>query len=204
MSLVQTDERLYGKTVHSRRPWRNTKSEQTITAGAVDASSSWVHVTATGTLHTINDGIEGMFLFLTSEALVVVDTVNGNIGGQPTAVIPGVVMIMHLGESGWEVVGNAGTDCRAIREESTDVTVTIADATILVDATSANRSVFMLPCADCVGQVVAVKKIDASGNTVTLDGDGGEQIDGAGTYPLSAQYEFVVVQSDGAQWWRIG
>lgn len=60
-----------------------------------------------------------------------------------------------------------------------------------------------LPPADAaiaLGRVVHVKKIDVSGNAVTLSVQGGGLIDGGSSVSLSAQYKSVSVVSNGAQW----
>lgn len=53
------------------------------------------------------------------------------------------------------------------------------------------------------GYEYVIKKVDASGNPVTVDGNG-VNIDGGATFPLAAQYDFIRVKRDLTQWWRIG
>ena len=93
---------------------------------------------------------------------------------------------------------NAWTDLRAT---SSTTTATLADGTILVDATGGARSVNLPPAATSAWKVYTVKKVDASVNAVTVDPSGAETIDGAGTYPLALQYQSVTFQSDGTTWW---
>lgn len=71
----------------------------------------------------------------------------------------------------------------------------------LCDATSAAIAV-TLPAAASAGDgfPIAFKKTDASGNAITLNPNGSEQIDGAASYVLSAQYSFVVLVCDGTGW----
>lgn len=70
----------------------------------------------------------------------------------------------------------------------------------LCDATSGAITVALPPVATCSGLTVAIKKVDTSANTVTLDGSTSEVIDGLTTQVLSAQYACFVIQSDGTQW----
>lgn len=70
----------------------------------------------------------------------------------------------------------------------------------LCDATSGAITAALPPVATCSGLAVAIKKVDSSANTVTLDGDTSEVIDGATTQVLSARYACMVIQSDGTQW----
>lgn len=51
------------------------------------------------------------------------------------------------------------------------------------------------------GRTVTIKKVDASGNAVTVTpNDPGETIDGATTYALSSQYDSVTLVCDGLVW----
>jgi hypothetical protein len=79
-----------------------------------------------------------------------------------------------------------------------DTTLSSAHFTLLVDASGAAR-VITLPAATA-RRIYVVKKIDSSGNTVTIDGNASETIDGALTKVLSAQYASVMIQSDGTNW----
>lgn len=61
---------------------------------------------------------------------------------------------------------------------------------LLVDATAGNVNL-TLPRAAVGLPGLTVKKLDATGNTVTLTCTGGDTIDGAATYVISAQYGTV-------------
>ena len=79
---------------------------------------------------------------------------------------------------------------------------TVGDETVIIaDATGGNITVNLPAAAGATGRLYHVKKIDASANTVTLDGDGTETIDDALTQVLTAQYESVMIFSDGSEWW---
>jgi hypothetical protein len=77
-----------------------------------------------------------------------------------------------------------------------------ANAIVFADATAGNITI-NLPAAQR-GFDIIVKKTDVSGNTVTLDGSGSEEIDGSTTYPLSTQYDSVRVLGTGSEWFIIG
>jgi hypothetical protein len=70
----------------------------------------------------------------------------------------------------------------------------------LCDATSAAFTVTLPKAALHPRRDLIVKKIDASGNAVTVEGDGAETIDGAANVALSGQWDFVQVISDGTSW----
>jgi hypothetical protein len=90
--------------------------------------------------------------------------------------------------------------------KSADYTVAESDRDklILVDATSAGVTI-TLPAAATAGNGfrVAIKKIDSSGNAVTIDGNLSETIDGNTTSTLSTQYDTENLISDGTNWHAI-
>lgn len=82
-----------------------------------------------------------------------------------------------------------------ITDADSPYTVLATDAVILVDATVADVDVLLSHQL----QAITVKRIDASVNVVTVDGDG-DDIDGAGTYPLLVQWASVTVVTDGTDY----
>ncbi len=81
-----------------------------------------------------------------------------------------------------------------------DYTITTTDDVILADASSGAFTVTLPTAAGIKGRVYDTKKTDSSGNTVTLDGNGSETIDGATTQVIKAQYTTITVFSDGSNW----
>jgi hypothetical protein len=82
-------------------------------------------------------------------------------------------------------------------------TITPTDRYILADSTGGAFSV-TLPDAtagNVTGLPLLVKRIDSSGNTVTVVTTAGQTIEGLTTYPLSTQWEWVEVISDSANWY---
>lgn len=60
-----------------------------------------------------------------------------------------------------------------------------------------------LPAASSTDKVFMIKKIDSSGNAVTVTRAGSDTIEGATTVALSAQYSWIIVQSDGTSAWKV-
>ena len=89
----------------------------------------------------------------------------------------------------------------AIREETTGYTAVDTDHTILADATSAAFTV-TLPAVAAIptGRIYNIKKLDSTGNNVTVDANAAELIDGATTAVIAAQFNSLTVQSDGTEW----
>jgi len=90
-----------------------------------------------------------------------------------------------------------------VRSVTTAYAALLTDGLVLADATSAAFAVTLLSVGAGAGQILTVKKTDASANAVTITASGSNLIDGASTYALSTQYQSVTVLSDGVAWWVI-
>lgn len=86
---------------------------------------------------------------------------------------------------------------------SSPTTVTLDEThyVVLINATSNNVTVNLPAASGSTDKIYFIKKIDASANTVTIDGSGAETIDGATTNVLSSQYDVVQIYCDGTEWW---
>jgi hypothetical protein len=76
--------------------------------------------------------------------------------------------------------------------------------TLGVDASGGAKTITLPTAASAKFRVYTIKKIDSSGNAVTVDAAGAETIDGALTKVLAAQWEKVTVESTGTSWLIIG
>lgn len=78
------------------------------------------------------------------------------------------------------------------------------DEVILCNASGGAFSINLPSIASSgAGKRYVIKKIDSSGNVVTVDASGSELIDGALTYPLSTQWQSVQIYNDGSAWYII-
>lgn len=91
--------------------------------------------------------------------------------------------------------------------KTTNYTATLADYTVLCDATAAGFTVNLPTAASfyeatttTTGGILIIKKIDASLNVVTIDGNSTETIDGSLTQALFIQSQSIILQSDGTSW----
>lgn len=75
--------------------------------------------------------------------------------------------------------------------------------TVLVDATGGNRTITLPTATGNANRIYVVKKIDASANTVTIDGNG-FNIDGAATKVISTQWAGATVHCNGGGWYITG
>lgn len=82
---------------------------------------------------------------------------------------------------------------------SSSLTETIGLYTKLIDATSGNVTI-TLPTAAGNMAAFIIKKIDSSANTVIIDGNSSETIDGDTTVTIYDQYNYIEIISDGTNW----
>lgn len=103
--------------------------------------------------------------------------------------------------------GPAGADAIggpvAISIKTGNYTALLSDNVLLGDATGGAIILTLPSAASATGQVFFFKKIDSTGNVVTVKGNGTELIDGSNTVLITSQYVAITVVSDGTQWWAI-
>lgn len=85
-----------------------------------------------------------------------------------------------------------------------DITITTTTFLLLVDASSGPETVNLPSAVTMENRVLNIKKIDNSANTVTIDADGAETIDGALTVVLTDQWENIELMCDGNEWFVLG
>lgn len=115
------------------------------------------------------------------------------VGGQVD--IPNYLSVGTFTTSGSFGVGITGI--------SSTTTLDYQHASVFCDASGGAFSVNLPAASTCVGRIYTIKKYDSSINAVTVDGNGTEQIDGAGTYALPIQYKYVQIQSNSVGWFVI-
>lgn len=99
------------------------------------------------------------------------------------------------------VVPQAGkSSALNIRTVTSTPTVAEDDYTLLCDADGAPFTVALPPAGTMAKRVLVIKRTNAGANDVTIDPDGAETIDGAPTLILTAQWQAVMIQSDGSGW----
>jgi hypothetical protein len=77
-----------------------------------------------------------------------------------------------------------------------------SDFTVLANASSAALTV-TLPHASTSGLIVNIKKIDSSGNAVTIAAASGDNIETASTKTLSTRFASYQLQADGVHTWYV-
>ena len=94
----------------------------------------------------------------------------------------------------------------AIDTKTADYTYLITDFNILGDATAGGITITLPTAATSynsdlsIGRIYNLEKIDNSGGSVTMAGNGAELIHGSNTQILLNQYDSITVQSNGTSW----
>ena len=110
--------------------------------------------------------------------------------------------VLTIAAAGATVTGLLTTNALSanIRTITATASVAATDYTILCDATSGAITVNLPAAASSSGRVLNVKKIDATANTVTIDGNASETIDGATTKAISTQWSSFTIKCYGSAW----
>jgi hypothetical protein len=82
-------------------------------------------------------------------------------------------------------------------------TAGFGDTVILWDTSGGNSILNLVPAASYIRKVFVIKKTDSSANTLTIDPNGSELIEGASTKVLSVANESITVISDGSNWFMV-
>ncbi len=96
---------------------------------------------------------------------------------------------------GWVVIDTAWFELQSI-DTSMSLSVTRAQTIVLANTSSGNITITLPSAAMLLGRTLVVKKT-AAANTLTIDANGSETIDGALTLAWTTQYQTFTVTSDG-------
>lgn len=111
-------------------------------------------------------------------------------------------VLLKSNGSNWIILASSKQD--GIVTKSSAYTATLNDDTILCDTSSAGFTLNLMAAVGTSGKVLIIKKISSDGNTLTIDGNASETIDGATTATITTQYAKIIIQSDGSNWHVIG
>lgn len=95
---------------------------------------------------------------------------------------------------------NSGSISMPIRTVVSNTTLDFNDYTVLANA---NITISLPSAINCNGRIYIIKKTTALPGNVTIDPEGVQTIDGSLTKTISAQWETIVIQSNGAVWYKI-
>jgi hypothetical protein len=187
---VTYDPRLYN------RSYVTTTSDSALTAERViTAADASIVITDTGSQLLVGNTASGTNAPTDAQYLTL--ALNSSLSAERTFTVGNNAFATDGGANGAYTVqvsklsSNSGT---TVNLSSTSNTIQ------LCDATSGNVTVNLPAASGASEKVFTVKKTDSSSNTVTLDGNASETIDGATTFVLSAQYQSITVACDGSNW----
>lgn len=90
-----------------------------------------------------------------------------------------------------------------ITSTSTSITLDGTHYTVLVDASGAAKTITLPVASGVTGRIYNIKKTDSTANTVTVDANASELIDGGLTAVIAQQYTTLSIQCDGSNWYII-
>lgn len=91
----------------------------------------------------------------------------------------------------------------AITSKQQDYTLTATDHTVLVNCSGGNVTITLPTAVGCAGRMYIIKRTDTSANSVNIDANGSEQIDGSTSLVGVAAGGSIVLQSDNSGWWKV-
>jgi hypothetical protein len=97
--------------------------------------------------------------------------------------------------------GAGWTSGKKSATKTADYTALVTDSLIVCDTTSGSITITLPAVSNGTEVELTIKR--SGGNSVTVDGNSTEKIDGATTQTLSNDNDFITVRCDGAQWWII-
>lgn len=136
-------------------------------------------------------------------------TINGNIDGGSSTVLPSENDVITIVSDGTDWVSLTGVQPSVI---TPSVDIDFADSPfsvssddqnkiLLVDASGGSVNVNLLEAAVAGdGYELIIKKVDATANTVSINGFAAETIDGLNTQVLSREFEVIHMICDGSTW----
>lgn len=100
------------------------------------------------------------------------------------------------------ILSNSGFEVTNLSTTPLTETITSGEKAIFVDATVGTITI-NLPAASGNKAKIHIKKVDSGSNTIIIDGNASETIDGATTQTLYFQYQSITLVSNGTSWFII-
>lgn len=95
--------------------------------------------------------------------------------------------------------GTGGTGLLSRITTTVDLTLTISHTFVKADASSGPLTITVPPASANGGRLYLIKKIDPTPNTVTIEGDGDDTIEGASNAVLTVEGECIGINADSVE-----
>lgn len=97
--------------------------------------------------------------------------------------------------------------CHKVNSVAASYAMAGEESILLVDATTGNRTI-TLPAARVAGGQwtfpLTIRRIDASGNTVTVAAKTGDTVDGAASVTIAANRSRILASDSATRWYTVG
>lgn len=146
--------------------------------------------------HTLLANVALTAPLITGGSATVTNTANLYINNALATTVTGGNYALWVDDGTTRLDGGLNLNIRTV----TGTTTAAEDFTILCDATSGAITINLPAASTVTGRIYNVKKIDNSINTVTVDPNSTETIDGASTNVIATQWTNIQFQSNGTNW----
>lgn len=180
------------------------------TAASVTGRTYWIKKGLNNAFTvTITGAEQGVDVILSSQndsILIQSNGANYNVISRQLA-LPSLNQVLSVGNTSTQSmsVGNfTSTGSLSLNQTTITSTTTLTDSQTSVWANNVGAITINIPTAvGRPGRVYIIKKISNNADAVTIDPAGSETIDGLTTVDLTTQYDFIVIQSNNANWFQI-
>jgi hypothetical protein len=105
-----------------------------------------------------------------------------------------------LASSAIQISNNSQSLANLVVNTSASYSPTSAVDIILCNAASGNQTINLPTAVGYAGKIMDIKKTDSSVNSITIDANSTQTIDGALTKTIISQYQSIRIVSDGSNW----
>ncbi len=208
-SIVNADVSATAAIAYSKLNLANSIVNADVSASAAIARSKLG--TGTANYVVINDGGG---LFSSESALAVVRGGTGqssynsgqlligtSAGGLAKANLSaGSNITITNGDGTITIAATGGSSTYTVNPESSNYTILTSDQVILADSSGGGFTLTLPTASGNTGLFFVIKKVSTDGNSVTIDANGSQTIDGELTQILTAPYTSISIISDGSNW----
>lgn len=98
------------------------------------------------------------------------------------------------------LIRNSALPISIITATNSALTLDNTHFAVICDASGGAFTITLPAASGATGRAYHIKKVDSSGNPVTVDGNANETIDGDPTKIINTQYDSMMIICDGSNW----